>query len=368
MCALKRYPPLHVIFLLTILGGMVLGCVGQSPSLPPTPTTAPLASDLTIWAWPGYFPDDLLARFEAEYGVKVHYEIYDAPETIVERLQTGAEGTYDVVVLSTEYVPTMIEAGQLAELDLSRLPNFRNISANFRDLAYDPGNRHSVPFTWGTTGLLMRTDLVNPPLTRWEDLWAPRLKGQVIIWQIQRTLFNIALKTLGYPINTEQPAHLQAAYDKLLELKTRSIIGDGTLVSFVPLLMEGQGSVTFGWAYDGQLARDENLPVEYVLPTDGTILWSEQLVVPTASRHKYTAEVFINFMLRPENSAAFVNNAYYPLPVEGVEAFLDPVVRDNPLIYPPVAHLANAELSLPLSTEGQKLLDTLWAQWLAYQP
>jgi spermidine/putrescine-binding protein len=105
-----------------------------------------------------------------------------------------------------------------------------------------------------------------------------------------------------------------------------------------------------------------------VLPAEGTILWNEHLVIPAASPRQRTAEAFINFMLQPENGALFVNAAYYPIPVEGLTAFLDPAVRDNPFIYPPLAELTQAELSLPLSPAGQQLYDTWWAQWQAYQP
>jgi spermidine/putrescine transport system substrate-binding protein len=183
------------------------------------------------------------------------------------------------------------------------VPNFNNISASFRDLAHDPGNRHSIPFNWGVTGIVVRTDLLDAPITRWADLWDPRYQGQVGVWPLRRDLLGMSLKTLGYSVNSEEPAEVEAALDHLLTLRDNAFLIDLNLPHAASYLLDGEAVAVYGWAYDFQEAQAASDEVAFVLPEEGTILWGEGLVIPAASPNKAAAELFIDFLLRPEISA-----------------------------------------------------------------
>lgn len=343
-----------------LLGGLV-AC--GSPAASPVPTPAPpLAKALVLYNWAGYMPQSVLDAFTAEYGVNVIYEIYETQEDAVEAMRAGQ--VYDVVVMGNEFIPALVSDGLLAEIDYRNVPNFKNISANFRDLAYDPDNAHSVPFNWGTTGLLVRSDLVGQPVTRWADLWDDRYAGKVVVWPIQRELLPIALKSLGYSVNSENPAQLEAALERLLALKKNAFFWDAAEASIVAPLASGEAAIADGWAYDAITGREENESIVYVLPEEGTILWGDNLAIPAHSPNKHTAEVFLNFLLRPEISAQIVNELYYANANEAARPFIDPEVLNDPLVYPPDEALRHAEIILPLSPEGQRLYDLIWERFM----
>jgi spermidine/putrescine transport system substrate-binding protein len=357
---IKPRGELLVVLIILILG-LLVAC--GSPTPVPTPTPPPLAQKLVLYNWAGYMPQAVLDAFTAEYGVMVDYQVYETQEQAVENMRTGK--VYDVVVMGNEFIPPLAADSLLAEIDRSGVSNFKNISPSFRNLVYDPGNRYTVPFLWGTTGLVVRSDLVEQPITRWADLWDERYAGRVAVWPIQRELIGIALKSLGYSVNSEEPAELESALARLLELKPRVILWDNATASIIPVLTSGQAVIADGWAYDAQVGREENEAIVYVLPEEGTILWGDNLVIPTNSPHQSTAELFLNFILRPEISAQIVNELYYASANRAAEEFVDPEILKDPLIFPPAEALQKAEISLPLSPEGQKLYDDIWARFIA---
>ncbi len=350
------------IILLSMLVALI-GCLA-APAALPTPTPPALAEEITLYNWIEYMPQSVLDAFTNEFGVKVNYVFYESQEEAAQNVRAGLE--YDVVVLPPEVIPALIREGRLAEIDYRNVPNFKNISANFRDLAYDPGNRHSIIFHWGTTGLLIRTDLVGQPVvTRWADLWNPRFAGKVALWPISRALIPIALKALGYRGTSVDPQELEAALQYLLELKPNAIWWGNDNGTIVPVLASGEAVIAYGWAYDAQLARDETVPISYILPEEGTFLWSDNFVIPTSSKQKYTAEVFLNFILRPEISAQIVNESYYPMANEAADPFIDADIRSDPLIYPPNDQLLKAEIIVPVSDEGENLFLSIWDRFMA---
>jgi spermidine/putrescine transport system substrate-binding protein len=336
----------------------------SSPAASPTPAPTPqLAKKLILYNWPGYMPQSVLDAFTAESGVKVIYEAYETPEQAVDNMRAGQ--VYDVVVMGNELIPTLVADGLLAEIDYRNVPNFKNVSANFRDLAYDPDNRHSVPFNWGTTGLLVRSDLVAKPVTRWADLWDERYAGKIAVWPIESELIPIALKSLGYSANSENPAELETALQRLLELKRNVVFWDLDAPSIVPPLASGEAVMADGWAYDALTGREENEAIVYVLPEEGTILWGDNFVIPANSPNKRTAELFLNFLLRAEIGAQIANELYYANANEAARALIDPSVLNDPLVFPPEDALHNAEILLPLSPEGQALHDDIWARFMS---
>lgn len=341
---------------------MVLGC-SPTATTPPTATPPALAETLIFYDWEEDMPQVVLDAFTAEFEVEVNYQTYDLQTEAMANIQVGEQ--YDVVVFDNDRIPDLIAEELLAEIDYHHVPNFKNVSANFRDLAYDPGNKYSIPYSWGTTGLVIRTDLVAEPPRRWADLWQPRYTGQVAVRNENREGLGVALKALGYSINSEEPAELEAALAKLLEMQPSFKLVEETAEKAMPLLLSGEVAILVGWAEDVMIGRAENAPISYILPEDGPMLWGDNFVIPANSPHKYTAEVFLNFLLRPDINAMLVNESYYATANQAAAPFIEPAIRNDPVIFPPNDRLKQGDIFMPLSPEGRQLSLETWQRYLA---
>jgi spermidine/putrescine transport system substrate-binding protein len=248
------------------------------------------------------------------------------------------------------------------------VPNFKNILPNFRDLAYDPNNKHAVPFNWGTTGLLVRRDLVAQPVTHWADLWELPAGAKIGLRGELRDALAPPLKALGYSANSEDPKELEAALAHLLKIKQDVVMVDSYAEALVPLLASGEIVAAIGWADDALQAREASQDIVYVLPQEGALVWGDNLVIPASSPRKHTAEIFLNFILRPEISAQIVNQNYYATANEAALAFINPGIVKDPVIFPPNQALKKAEIYLPLSAEGQALYQEIWQRFLSAVP
>jgi len=353
------------IWRLMLCGWMAVGLLSAcgDPDTPAQPAPPPLAKELIFYDWADDLPQSIIDAFTAEYGVKVDYQTYDTTDEARQNLRAGQ--VYDVVVIDSPFVPELAAEGLLAEIDHRNVPNFKNISANFRELVSDPGDRYSVTYNWGLTGLIYLGDRVSPPVTRWADLWDPRFAGRLMVWNLQRSLVGIALRSLGFSINSENPAELEAALQRLLTLKTHARTAGWAPEVSEQVLVSGEVVLMYGWAGDVLRARARNLNVRYVLPAEGSIQWGDNLVIPTASPRKYTAEVFINFLLRPEISARIVNEQHYATANEAAYPFIKPEILNDPVIFPPLEEMRRAEIFMPLSPEGRALHQRIWERYLA---
>jgi spermidine/putrescine transport system substrate-binding protein len=331
-------------------------------SCAPAPTQPALADELIFYNWADYMPQSVLDAFEKEYGVTVKYVAYESQEEVVESIQAGK--IFDLVVLGPEFIPQLAQENLLKPIDYRNIPNFKNVSANFRDLAFDPGNQYSIPFHWGTIGILVRTDLVQRPITSWGDLWDPAFAGKVGIWPIARDMIPITLKTLGYSANSENPAELENVRKKLLELKPNAVMISNMESTVVPLLESGKVEIAYGWAYDAMVAQESSAPIQYIIPQEGTILWTDHFFIPTNANNPRGAELFINFILQPEIAAQIVNESYYPMAVDGTEPYVLPEILQNPFIFPDNSQLDNAEITLPIRADRKWIYDDIWADFM----
>lgn len=338
-------------------------CYTASPP-PPVPTPPKLADELIFYNWEGDMPLSVLDAFTKEYGVKVKYLVYESQEEAIDNMRAGQ--VYDVVTMESRFMGLLARKNLLAEIDYRHVPNFKNISANFRDLAYDPDNKYSIPYNWGFTGLVIRSDLVVEPVTHWADLWDPRYAGRVGLWRGQpREVLALSLKSLGYSANSENPAELAAALNKLLALKPHlRFLEDYDPVNVGPALASGEIVIAMGYASDVLAGRELNPAVTYVLPHEGALLWGDNFVIPANSPHQYTAEIFLNFLQRPEINAQIANENLYATPNEAAYPLIDPKLLNNPLVFPANEDLKKAEIILPLSPAGQKLYDQTWQRFL----
>jgi spermidine/putrescine transport system substrate-binding protein len=352
-----------LIVLIPALSGLLAGC--GAASIPPTPTQPALSDEVIFLDWEGDMPQSVLDAFEAEYGVKVNYVAYEGQEDVVENIRTGT--AYDVVVLDNRFIGQLIREDLLAEINLANVPNQKNISANFRNMVYDPDGKYTIAYQWGTTGLLVCNDRIGRPVTRWADLWEAEPYGKVGLWRGERReLLGVGLKALGYSVNSEDPAELEAALEYLQELMPNVLfIEDYDLSTSIYTLNDGIVVMSMGWAYDAVLAREINPDIAYILPEEGGMTWSDNFVIPKASTHQYTAEVFIDFLMRPEVNAEIVNFNYFATANEAAFPYIDPEILNDPVIFPPNEVIKSTEIILPLSAEGEVLYNDIWERFIS---
>ena len=270
------------------------GCAAPAPQPAPRPI---LAQSLTLYNWSVYMPQSVLDAFEAEFGVQVILSEYESMEEAVAEIRQGQR--FDVAVVEQDVIPILVADEKLARLDLANIPNLRNIDPAFRNLAFDPDNQYSIPYHWGTSALIVRTDLLPKPLTRWADLWDPAFAGRLAVREQELEVIGITMLSLDLPLNANDEASIAAAGQRLLDLNPAAILNesDGSLA--IPALAAGEVSIFLGWPVDGMNARDEMADIDYVFPAEGAPLWQDSFAISASSEKKYTAELFINFLLRP---------------------------------------------------------------------
>lgn len=316
--------------------------------------------------WAEVVPQAVLDNFESAYGIHVNYVPYDTQEDAIAEIRGGQ--TVDILVVENQFVPGLVEDELLAKINFQNIPNFKNISANFRDMAYDPGNLHSIPYSWGTTGLAVRTDKVSRPINRWADLWKLRPDEKIVIWNLPRYTIGIALRSLGYSINSQDPAELEQALDALVALKPNLILVEWEPAVSAFYLARLEAVAGMAQADDQYAADAQNLPIKYFLPQDGALLWGDNYTILAASEHKTEAEIFINYLLQPEVAAQIINETYYWLPNDAALPLVDPSIRSNSAIFPDAASLKGAEIIMPLSPQGEALYADIWEQFLTAEP
>lgn len=311
-------------------GGSTGGAdTGTSAAAPDSGTAR--GGTLVISNWDKYMPENLIPDFEKKTGIKVKLAKHATNEDVMGKLEAANGGGYDLVFVSAPFAESLARRGWAAEIDQSKIPNLRNLYPEARELAYDPGNTHSVPYTWGTTGLCYRADKVDGTPDSWNDLLRPSadLKGRVTMLGTDRWLLLPALKTLGYSANTVDEGELKQARDLLLETKKDLLAYDDT--TFYSKLVSGEASLVEAWDGWCNYGIAENRDIRFVVPREGSDLWVDTMVVLDRSENKDAAMQFIDFVLSPDSGRGVVDLLSYKVPNEAAMRGLDPrLVRQFP--------------------------------------
>lgn len=316
-------------------------------------------SRVNVYIWSEYLPQEVIDRFTAESGIEVHVDLYDAAEAVLEKLQSGV-ADYDVVVPSDYVVKILIAEGLIQPLGLARLPNRENLDPRFLDKPFDPGNRHSLPYLWGTTGLGYDRTKVDEPVDSWQALFDPRFAGRILMLDDMRECFAVALKSMGRSLNETDPAALAAAAD-LLKLQKR-LVKTYNSGDFANILAAGDVDLAHG--FNGQLAqvvREEPDRLAYVVPKEGGTVWMDNVAIPAGARNLDAAYAFLDFLMRPEVAAAIVEGVSYASANAAARPLIDPEILADPAIYPPDEILDRCEFIDDLG-ETTTLLDRYWTE------
>lgn len=314
---------------------------------------------LNIYIWTNYLPDDVLADFERRTGIDATVDTYDSNEILLEKLQSGVAG-YDIVVPSDYMLRVLISEGLLLPLDRGRLQGFDNLDPRFLNQEFDPGNRHSFPYLWGTTGLGYDRTKIGAPIDSWNAVFDERHAGRILMLDDPREVFGAALKLMGRSINESDPAVLRQAAERLRAQKR--LVKTYNSSDFANLLAAGDVDISHGW--NGELAEvvaKDPQRFAYVVPREGSTLWIDSVAVPARAAHEEEAYAFLNFVLEPETAARIVNGVHYAGANRAALERISPGIRSDPSIYPPKEVLDRCELIQDLG-EATQLIDELWTE------
>lgn len=315
--------------------------------------------DLFIYNWTDYTAPALIEKFQKETGIKVTVDTYDSNETLLAKLKAGGAG-YDIVVISSDFVPIFIAEKLIQKIDGPKLDGFQNIEARWRGPAWDKGNDYTVPFDWGVTSFDVNTKYVKGPIDSLKTLFEPppEAKGRVGMLSAPTEVMSQAELYLGLPPCQTDTANMKKV-SSLLEAQSGAVkvyASDGAIEREA----SGETWIIQIWNGDAARARLANPDIKFVFPKEGVVGWMDNMAIPTSAKNPENARRFMAFFLRPENAALSENFTHYSSAITGVGPFLDPALRDAP------------ELNVPKDTKivfsptcpapAIKLIDRVWTK------
>lgn len=325
--------------------------------------------ELFVYNWEEYIHPDTIPNFEQEFGVKVVYDTYPGNEQLLAKLQAGGS-RYDVVFPTHNFVPIHVAQGLLAPLDHENIPDLKNITPRFLDTSVDPGNKYSVPYLWGMTALGHNTNYTkdDPNLGSWALMFESgpkRYSGKLGFTDEREEVMATALSYLGYSVNSHDKKELMEAGDVLMKIKPH-------VKAFYPGADETKALITedvvVGHEWNGEVvkAHRKNPAVEWMLPKEGGTAWFDNMAIGKDAPHKFTAETFINYMLRPDVSARNADEGGYATANQvAVEKYVPPEMAKDPGIYPTDEELARLEFLAVIPDEILPVYDDIWTRLLA---
>lgn len=328
---MKRWISLGVVLVMAI--SLLAGC-GSGSSAKET---------LYVYNWGDYIDESVIGDFEKEYNIKVVYETFATNEDMYVKLKQG--GTkYDVAIPSDYMIEKMIKENLLEPIDLTKISTFSNIGDEFKNLPFDAGNKYSVPYLWGTVGIIYNKTMVSDPVDSWNILWNEKYKGQIVMLDSQRDALAVSLKRLGYSLNSRSAEELEAAKAELIKQKPLVMAYAGD--NLKDMMISGEGAMAVCWSGDAMYMIGENPDLAYALPKEGSNLWFDNMVIPKGAQNVEAAHKFIDFMNRPEIALKNVEYIGYSTPNNEAKALLSPEVSGNKGAYPDIKTLDNFEVFL----------------------
>ena len=315
-----------------------------------------------VYNWGEYLDPDVLDIFEEETGIQVVYEEYETNEIMYPKVQSGAI-SYDVVCPSDYMIQRMIENDLLAEINWDNIPNIKNIGQTYMDQskAFDPENKYSVPYCWGTVGILYNKTMVDEPIDSWSVLWDPKYKDSILMQDSVRDAFGVTLKYLGYSLNSTDLDELNEAKNLLIKQKP---LVQAYVVDQVRDKMIGN-EAAIGVIYSGEAiyTQKENPNLEYVIPKEGSNIWIDSWVIPKNAEHKENAEKFINFLCRPDIALKNFEYITYSTPNEAARELIeDESIRNSKIAFPDASELSGCETFKFLGDKNDVVYNELWRE------
>ena len=303
---------------------------------------------------------DIIAAFEEKYpNIKVNMSYYESNEALFSQLSNGGI-TVDVIIPSDYMIDRMIQANMLLELDYNNIPNFSHVDDSFKNPAYDPENKYTVPYTWGTVGILYNSKYVDEAdVTGWELLWNEKYAGKILMIDNSRDAFGIAQYLLGYSVNTTDQAELQACANKLAQ--QRPLVQQYVMDQIYSTMENEEAYIAAYYAGDCMLMMENNPDLRFYLPEhQGFNLFTDAMCIPTCAKEKEAAELFINFLCDPEISGANMDYICYASPISAARDYMEDYLAESPIVYPDQSVLDKGTSYAYLSEETSRFVEGLY--------
>jgi len=318
------------------------------------------ANKVYVYNWGEYIDPEVLDIFQEETGIEVVYDDFETNEIMYPKVASGGV-SYDVVCPSDYMIERMIQDDLLAELNYDNIPNLSNIDQTYLDQAkqFDPENKYSVPYCWGTVGILYNKTMVDEPVDSWSILWDEKYKDNILMQDSVRDAFAVALKSLGYSINSTDTTQLEEA--KALLIKQKPLV-QAYVIDQVRDKMIGN-EAALGVIYSGEaiFTQRENPDLEYVIPKEGSNVWIDGWVIPKSAEHKENAEKFINFLCRDDIALKNFEYITYSTPNKAARELIeDEDIKNSLVAFPTADMLKNCETFQYLGSDNDDLFSTLW--------
>ena len=313
---------------------------------------------VNIYNWGDYIDESVLKEFEEKYKVRVNYDTFTTNEDMYVKIKAGGS-SYDLLFPSDYMIRRMIEEEMLEKLDFDNIPNFKHIAPNFKAPNYDQQNEYSVPYMWGTVGILYNRTMVENKPDSWQILWDEQYRKQILMLDSQRDSIGVALKMLGYSLNSINDEELNKAKEALIRQKP--LVLAYVVDEVKDKMIAGEAALAVVWSGDAFYCIRENPDLDYIIPKEGTNLWFDAMVIPEGAPHKKEAEMFINFLC--ETDVAYKNADYigYASPhMEAVKKLPEEITK-NRSAYPLADDLANSEIFTNLRG-ALKAFDRVWTE------
>lgn len=323
---------------------------------------------LYVYNWGQYISEgddgslDVIAAFEEAYpNIRVQYSTYDSNEIMYSKLANGGI-TVDVIIPSDYMIGRMVQEGMLEELNFDNIPNYQYIDDAFKNTSYDPENKYSVPYTWGTVGIIYNTKYVDEAdVTGWELLWNEKYAGKILMFDNSRDAFGIAEYLLGYDVNTTDETELQACAAKLAEQKP--VVQQYVMDQIFDAMENEEAWIAPYYAGDYLTMVEENPDLAFYRPTaQGYNMFIDAMCIPTCCQEKEAAEAFINFLCSPEISSANMEFLGYSVPSTAAKELMDPEVANSDVAYPDADTLATGTSFNYLPEETSRYMESLFME------
>lgn len=311
---------------------------------------------LYVYNWGDYIDESVIKEFEQEYDVDVVYELFATNEEMYLKIKAGT-AKYDVAIPSDYMISKMINEDMLHKIDLNNIPNYAGIDDRFKNLSFDPNNEYSVPYMWGTVGIIYNKTMVQETVDSWDILWDDKYAKQVLMLDSQRDSIAVALKKLGYSLNSRNEKELEEAKEALINQEPLAYVVD----EVKDKMIGNEAALAVVWSGDAVYMKRENPDLEYVIPKEGSNIWYDSMVIPKTSQNKELAEKFIDFMCRKD--IAFKNADYigYSTPHKEAREMLPQELVSDPAYYPAEGALENSEVFIDL-TDVLPVYDRIWTE------
>ena len=344
---MKKY--LCFVLALGTLLSLLTGCSGNTGD----------KGVVNVYNWGEYIDESIFDDFEKQTGITVNYKTYQSNEQLYSVLSLGG-ADYDVIIPSDYMISRMIEEGMLEKLDFANIPNFTNIDDQYKNLAFDPTNEYSVPYMWGTVGIIYNTSMISDTIDSWSALFDKKYSGQILQFDNSRDAFATALLSLGYDVNTTDASQLEEAYQLLV--KQKPIVQAYVMDEIYDKLELGEAAIGPYYAGDALTMMVDNPDLRYVIPKEGSNWFVDCMCIPKGVKNKANAEAFINFMCSDDITLRNMDVTGYATPVRTAYEKLDADAKNNAIMFPAADIMSKCQVYTNLPKETLDLYNNYWTK------